>query len=72
MRAEVVVLLLLVSAVTSFPFLALNDIRPWYGVPFFYCLLSSVLNTGLWRAKGLAIVTAARRLTQELQQVSDT
>jgi hypothetical protein len=70
MRAEVVVLVLLGSVVTSFPFVTLNDIKPWYGVPYLYCLLSCLLNTGLWRAKGLALVTAATRLTEELEQVT--
>jgi hypothetical protein len=69
-RAEVVILILLVSAVMSFPFVALNGMKPWYGVPYFFCVLSCLLNTGLWRGKGLALVTAANRLTEELEQVS--
>jgi hypothetical protein len=70
MIIDVLFILLLVSVVTSFPFLTLTGIKPWYGIPFFYCILASVLNTALWRATGLALVTAARRLIEELEQVS--
>jgi hypothetical protein len=70
MKTEVFFILLIASVETSFPFISLNKIKLWYAIPFSYCVLSCVLNTGLWRAIGLALVTAARRLTEELEQVS--
>jgi hypothetical protein len=69
MNRKFVEILLLGCLVTSFPFVMLNEIRPWYGIPFFYCVLFSVLNTGLWHANGLALVTAARKLMEDFEQV---
>jgi hypothetical protein len=70
MRTEILFILLVVSVETSFPFITLKKIKLWYAIPFSYCVLSCMLNTGLWRAIGLALVTAAARLREEVEQVS--
>jgi hypothetical protein len=70
MKTEFLFILLLVCMETSFPFLSLKKIKPWNAIPFFHCVFSCALNTGLWRATGLALMTAASSLTEDLEQVS--
>jgi hypothetical protein len=74
MRREVTLrialILVICSAVTSFPYLTLREIRPWYAVPFFHRVCSCVLNTGMWHTNGRALVRAARALMGQLERVS--
>jgi len=63
---------LLWSAITSFPFLTLNEIRPWFAIPFSYGMLCVVMNVVAWHLSGQVVVTAAKALMEQVEHVSDS
>jgi len=71
-RAKIVVVLalLICSAITSFPFLTLKEIKPWFAIPFSYGALCCVMNLGAWHLCGQGLVTAAKALIEQVEHVS--
>jgi hypothetical protein len=45
--------------------------RPWFIIPFFYCVFCGVVNAGMWYVNGLALITAAKALVERFDQVSE-
>jgi hypothetical protein len=63
-------MVLLSSSVTSFPFLTLKEIRPWFAIPFSYSVICCVMNLGSWHLSGEALVTAAKAQLEQFEHVS--
>jgi hypothetical protein len=71
-KIDAILTVLLWSAMTSFPFLTLNEMRPWFAIPFSYSMLCGVMNIAAWHLSTHATVTAAKALMEQVEHVSDS